>query len=158
MKLQRYYLPLATPVRDCHTIVEQPKRSDHAQRNWQRLLGLDCSRDAGSGQHDRREEGQLDTVRLSILDSVAAESVQGADAAAGDKRGYGAGADVLCGISMSGFAEVETECRTPVIPPPAVKPARMYAIWLRDCGRSLSYQSSVRVWGNAYHAGRSLRV
>ena len=78
---------LSDPAAKRHTELPQPKTSQHAQSNRQRLLTPDGARDRATGQDDAGQQTQLYAVRLAVCDAVAAQPVQGADGAAGCDRG-----------------------------------------------------------------------
>ena len=79
-----------------HPKTIQPKSSDSAQPDGQRLLRLERARHTTSRQHHTGQQRQFQAVGLAILDAIAAESVQGADGATCGEGGHGARADVAC--------------------------------------------------------------
>jgi len=86
--------PLTPPPRHRHPKTIQPHRGQRTQPNRQRLLRLDRPRETAARQNDAGEQRELDAVALAVLDPIAAQGVQGADAAAGGEGGDGGGADV----------------------------------------------------------------
>jgi len=53
----------------------QPKSSQNAQADGQRLSRLDCSRDRAAGENDRSKQSQLDSVSCAAVYAIASEYV-----------------------------------------------------------------------------------
>lgn len=69
-------LPL---VRKRNPKLVQPCQRQYTQPHRQWFLRLQGPRHTASRQHHARQQRELDTIALSVLDAVAAEGVQGAD-------------------------------------------------------------------------------
>lgn len=93
---------LPHPVLPSHAKVEEPKRSQQAQSNRQRLARLDRPWNAASSQHNTGQQTQLNTIGLAVGDAVATERVQCANGAPSRDRGHGAGAHIACGAAACG--------------------------------------------------------
>ena len=69
------FSPLPRPTVPQSAKGVQAVQGHRAEPDRQRLLRAEGARDGAAGQHDRREEGELDAVRLAVLQAVAAERV-----------------------------------------------------------------------------------
>lgn len=56
-------------------IHQQTRGGQHTQTRGERLAGLDGTGHAGTGQDHRGEQGEFDTIGLSLRDSVTAQAV-----------------------------------------------------------------------------------
>jgi|SRR5690242_1953299 len=67
--------PRASPLERSAKSV-QPKRSQQAQSNGQRLARLDGAGNRAAGQNNRSKKSKLDAIWVAVLDAQAAENVQ----------------------------------------------------------------------------------
>lgn len=85
----------------------QSKSSQQTQPNRQRLTRLDSTWNRATSEHDGSKEGELNAVRVAVLDAQATEDVEQADCDAGGDRGHRASASVACDSSTSGQSTEE---------------------------------------------------
>ena len=110
---------------------------EHAQSSRDGLSGAHGPRDGRAAQYDRGEEGKLDAVGLAILDAITAEAVCATTVSSGgtpreakhggkrkNSRNHSHRMPTAEPAMMEGIDPVLAK---PMMPPPAVSAARMYA-------------------------------
>lgn len=81
-------------ARPSHSKAVKTIHSQQTKTSRQRLSRPHRARDTASSKHDTGQQGELDTVGLSVGDAVASECVQSANCDTCGHAGDGAGADV----------------------------------------------------------------
>lgn len=133
--------PLQPPA-DSRAERIQAVQSNDAQSDWDRFLQTDSSRDGGTAEDDGGEETELDAIGLGVLDTVAAKGIYNKTVSCYTES-RGIVAEFKCSLQSAPTVQPamiegsEPVLAYPIMPPVAVKAARMNA------GASRPYASLV---------------